>query len=589
MTDEQSEAADPSPGTVRIGAVRIRGFRGLVDTSLALQPSTTVLIGANNSGKTSVIEALASALRGRQATEDDLHVSVEAGRMDRFTVDMSLLPASGEGFADEARTVLGQAIVRGRSNAELVVLRATGQPSADGSGIKVDHEFLPSWPEPGEDDPTPMAQPRVNSRALNLLDFTLLDAQRDLVEQLRQRRSTWGRLLSRLDIPSDAATSIEDDLRRLGEQIIAASPMLDRLRSELGGISEALGASVSNVSLAPLPPRLEELARGIDVLVSTPHAASIPLRLQGMGSRSLAALMVFRAFTALRLGADLPIAPTPLTALEEPEAHLHPQAHGAVTTLIDAMPGQKVVSTHSPRVARVAALDDLRFVQRRGSNVEVRDAGSALTNQEQTQVRHLVLRPYGDVLFARLVVIGDGATEADAFPVFMRARWGSDPDGMGIAVVEVPSLGDAQVLALAAFLERIGIPWLALVDGDDAGRRAVEQIGDRLQRDLSQASELVWLPNGHSFERHLLAEGHATPVREGIEAFYGTQTLQDYAVRSRFSTEDDLLFHFLRKHKSSYGSAVAEAIVARQDEQGRPTLPTGVRQLLERAEEVLRW
>ena len=111
----------------------------------------------------------------------------------------------------------------------------------------------------------------------------------------------WGQLLSRLEVSEDAASDIEAELSRLGDWIVESSPLLDQLRQELSGVREALGSSVADVSLATLPPRLEELARGIDVLVTTPGAASIPLRMQGMGSRSLAALMAFRAFATARL------------------------------------------------------------------------------------------------------------------------------------------------------------------------------------------------------------------------------------------------------------------------------------------------
>jgi hypothetical protein len=97
----------------------------------------------------------------------------------------------------------------------------------------------------------------------------------------------------------------------------------------------------------------------------------------------------------------------------------------------------------------------------------------------------------------------------------------------------------------------------------------------------------VRLPTGHGFERHLLAEGFKEAVREGIERFYGPTALDDFATGRNHADEEALLFTFLRKHKSSYGASVAEAIVERQDEQGAPALPSGVRQLLERAEEVL--
>lgn len=575
---------------VWLESVRVRGFRGLVDTSLTLQQSTTVLLGENNSGKTSVLHALACALRARQATEEDLHVPVDGARTGGFTVDLALRPAAGSRFAEGPAAVLGQAITRDAEGAELVALRAAGSPAPDGDGVRVDHVFLRGWPMPGASEPETMAHPLVTSRTLELIDFTLLDAQRDLVEQLRQRRSTWGRLLSRLEISPEVASAIEQQLQQVGDQVIDASPVLADIRDQLRGISGALGASVGDVSLAPLPPRVDELARGIDVLLSSPETAAIPLRLQGMGSRSLAALMVFRAFTALRLGADLPQAPTPVIALEEPEAHLHPQAHAAVTTLIQQMPGQKIVSTHSPRVARAVDLSDLRHARRRGTHTEVCAPGAELYQEERTRVRRLVVRPYGEALFARLVVVGDGATEAGALPVFMQARWATDPEGLGVAVVEVPSMKHADVPPLMVFLEQLDIPWLWLVDGDQSGEKAVTNLADRLERDLSQAPQLVRLPSGQAFERHLLAEGHAEAVREGIDEFYGSEALEEYATATGFGgDEEELLFRFLRHNKGTYGAAVARAIVSRHDDEGRPMLPSGVRQLLERAEGVLQW
>lgn len=575
------------PGVVRLGAVRVDGFRGLVDTEVTVQPSMTVLLGENNSGKTSVLQAIATALRARHATEEDLHVPPSGQRQGEFVIDLLLEPVSGEVFGEGAAAVLEQAVLRGPNNAERAVVRATGQPSADGSGVSLKHAFLPSWPAAGNEEIEPMGQPRVSNRVLELLDFTMLDAQRDLVEQLRRRRSTWGHLLSRLEVSEDAASDIEAELSRLGDWIVESSPLLDQLRQELSGVREALGSSVADVSLATLPPRLEELARGIDVLVTTPGAASIPLRMQGMGSRSLAALMAFRAFATARLGADRPVSPMPLIALEEPEAHLHPQAHGAVTTLIQEMPGQKLVSTHSPRVARAADLLDLRYVRRVGITTRVHAPGAALNNEERAKLSHLVMRPHGEALFARLVVIGDGKTEADALPVFMRAHWSTDPEAIGVTVVGVPSLNSPEAVALVAFLEECGIPWLALVDGDDAGNHAVEAIAQRVGRELTEARELVWLPSGQAFERHLVAEGFADAAREAVVDFYGREEFEAFAAaRDRDINDEDLLFQFLRKHKATYGAPVAKAIVARQGA-AEPGMPSGVRQLLERADELL--
>lgn len=62
-------------GSILIDKIRIKGFRGLNNIELSLQ-DTTILTGANNAGKTSVLKALQLALGNRAfLTIDDFNIS----------------------------------------------------------------------------------------------------------------------------------------------------------------------------------------------------------------------------------------------------------------------------------------------------------------------------------------------------------------------------------------------------------------------------------------------------------------------------------------------------------------------------------
>jgi putative ATP-dependent endonuclease of the OLD family len=72
----------------------------------------------------------------------------------------------------------------------------------------------------------------------------------------------------------------------------------------------------------------------------------LPIGKHGQGVQSLAIIFLFRAFVENALGEPLPEEAEPILALEEPEAHLHPQACRSLWLSINALPGQKLARGH---------------------------------------------------------------------------------------------------------------------------------------------------------------------------------------------------------------------------------------------------
>lgn len=230
---EPAAGAAPPPANIRIEDVRVDGFRALRQLSISLEAGTTVLVGENNTGKTSLLDALATAVGGRRADDDDLYVSPTGDRFAAFTIDLTLVPESGPRFDQPVATVFGTAVQRDPADREYVAIRTEGSAGLDGSGPALRRSFLANWHDRDIAKTSEIAQPTVNDRVLKLLAFSVLDASRDLAADLRSRRSEWGRLVAGLDIDPALRATIETSLGALGHQIVVGSSVLTRLRDEL--------------------------------------------------------------------------------------------------------------------------------------------------------------------------------------------------------------------------------------------------------------------------------------------------------------------------------------------------------------------
>jgi putative ATP-dependent endonuclease of the OLD family len=495
----------PTTAGLYVSRVSVRSFRCLASLDIELEPTTTVLVGENNSGKSSLLLALATALGSRRASNDDLYRDATGQVSPTAVIDVFVAPPFPTvAFSDDIRQRLIAVQREPGSDRETVGIRTILQPSGEGSLLTAKHHFLqPSSSGEWIESPAPGFQPRI----LKLLDAHMLDASRDLLSEMGAQTSAWGRVLSDLKIPDLPDTAfgeldplgrraLEQALSEVSSQLRDASPVLKRLQEDLKGLARTQ-ATVGNVNLVPLPLRVDELGKTIEVIFFQKDSAELPLRFHGLGSRSLAALLVFSTMCVLKLGQDQGIQPHLLTLLEEPEAHLHPHAVAALLSTIDGLPGQRIVATHSTTLVAETSPPSVRLLRRRAGGVSVSNLGKA-SPRKLEHFRRFFGRPFGEVFFARLVVLGDGIAERDALPVLVGMALGADAWGEGISFVNCESMSNHQRLnPLLAALHELGIPWLCFADNDEDGGRALTQLRDPATgTPLSPTHPSVVIPTG---------------------------------------------------------------------------------------------
>jgi len=589
---------------VRITEVRIQNFRLLRELWLPLG-DLTVLIGPNNAGKTAFLQALAVALGEHRSQVEDLYVAPGGAPAESFSIDLLVQPAHGEEFEEDLRDLFADAIQIPPKGAEHIALRTSGAPDVRRGGILLRRSFLKGWERTPRDSAatTELKKPGVSREVLELFSYNFLDARRDIVDQLHGRATYWGKLAGSLDIEPGLRQEIEASLETLSGKIVKGSTVLEHVRTEIDRITEALTPGSPGVDIEPLPARIEDLARGMDVRLRAPGSAAISMAHQGMGTRSLAALTVFSAFVKIRMaGGPAALA---ILALEEPEAHLHPQAQRAVFDLACSIPGQRVLSTHSPYVTSIADIFDFRVFRRIGPSTQALwvekkkiDGSPNFNAEELEKVRRFVQRRHGEILFSRLALFVEGETEENAIPVFAEHYWKRSIHDLGISLINAE--GAENYKHFVVLLDRLKIPWLILSDGDSGGVSGIANLGKALGKNLDgSCPEVVMLPTepqGLAFEEYLLSEGFRPQIEQAIQGICGIDALEGYKrlndgqpkkrglLRDYRSAgwEERLALDFMSANKAMLGDAIARAICT-----GSQQLPAKVLEIFQRVDKIL--
>ncbi|MFC9979553.1 AAA family ATPase [Gordonia sp. NPDC127522] len=600
-TDESADGAPTSavspptnPGRfaeVYIERLEVHGFRGIDECKLELEPDLTLLAGHNNAGKSRILSALNLALGGRRADPDDFTVGQE---LEPY-IDVVLAPRlsggdpADESFEDNVGRKLGTGVqtLQEEPLRERFAWRTYVRRSAEGLGAFAETRLLTfdvtnrRWTQ------------RTDARALNadqrsLFAAELIDTKRDMVEELSRRGSPIRKILSDLEFTESNRQEIEDGLTALGASIISGSNTLMSLREALDGLHRLIG-SMGAPHLNPLPMTLDELARSVSVDLDTGSGA-LPIRMHGSGSRSLASLQVQGVLYDRRLGKDgSALAPHPVSLVEEPEAHLHPQAALELCELLVSLRGQKVVSTHSAQLVTAVPPRSIRLLRKQTAGLRIIDLGPAATaadaphralrpdlhTAEMETLKRLVERPFGEMVFATAVIIGDGATERAFLPVVV--RYALQHRAHGICVVDPESLASPVATAAVKFATLTETPWYVFADSDPSGKAAATTLlhdqGD------SDPSRLIWIENTGGTKS---TDGAFESMMTTFDSELCRAACKD--VRSDIS--DSMPLHkALKKVKGSVGVSLASRLIAEYPDIA--DWPEPLRILIERLQQEL--
>lgn len=192
---------------------------------------------------------------------------------------------------------------------------------------------------------------------------------------------------------------------------------------------------------------------------------------------------------SIKTNIDYP--PIHLVLIEEPEAHLHPQAqqvfikqaYKVLTSREKAKIGklttQLVITTHSSHITHECEFANLRYFKRiqtaageAQSSTIVNLSNVFGSNDENTEkfVSRYIKITHCDLFFADAAILIEGDAERILLPSFIRKP---DFNYIDQSYVSILSIGGSHAHKLKPFMETLGIPTLIITDLDATGEKEV--------------------------------------------------------------------------------------------------------------------
>ncbi len=563
--------------SILIKSVRIAGFRGLKNIEVELE-QTTVLTGMNNSGKTSFLKALQLALGNRLfLSPDDFYIQGNE-KAEKIIIDLLLISIDQDGnqmteFSEDWETLFTTNRIRtDDSSNSFVPLRTIIIFDSMKNNYKTQQSILQAWPDFESEDKIGWFESEngiKNSFRFDEIPFFYMDAQRDILEDIKLKSSYLGKMLDKITYPKEVVKEIEAQIKALNETAVSSSDILSTIKTTLKELDTAMDSHSEGIDITPFTKKLRDLSKGLSIYY-TDQKDSFPMEYHGMGTRSWSSLLTLKSFISLlNSNAGNDDSPFfPILAIEEPEAHLHPNAQKKLYGQINTISGQKIISTHSPYVAAAADLKQIRnFYKDDAVHCGQFDADLLNDKESIRKINRQVVNTRGEIFFSKLLVFFEGETEEQALPIFSQNYFGKSPVEMGIDFIGVG--GCESYLPFLRFSEALNIPWIIFSDNDQGGK--VEKIvKNQFSKSKSKYIEkdcLVFLVDGDDFEKQLIRDGFNNEIKKAILSLKTYNNEQhENAQKPKDETEinlydDEKLYGVITSDKAQFGPIIAEEII----------------------------
>jgi putative ATP-dependent endonuclease of the OLD family len=522
---------------MKIASVNVWNYRILKGFCVYLEDDLSVVIGKNNTGKTSLLSALSKFLSSgdsRKLLFDDINIEERERILD-------VLKGSGP---IESHAVVSSVGMRlyieyteedDLSTASKLITNL--DPDDRNIILEFSYELIGShlyelrnrWNESGQKDDISAkaflrqnlieAFGKLNRRSIctvkdgfdidldrekqsldDVIGFKFISARRDVTNKDTDKTLSGqtARIYRSLSVGSSREALVEDFKEKLRDADVVFSSTYDSIFADLiekvrcfGGIKPG----ESNIKIASTLQHRDILAGNTTVMYEQ-ETHELPEHYNGLGYMNLISMIfeidiLIKELQRARAGAG---ATLNLLFIEEPEAHTHPQMQYVFIKNIrqllleagETLPFlQTVISTHSAHIVSEAEFDSIKYLQRTGQCViakNLRNLEAKYNEGDEDERRFRFLKQYltlhrSELFFADKIVLIEGDTERILLPAMMRKI-----DQSGIPEKVVPLLSqNVSVVEVGAhsqvyekLIDFLGLKTLIITDIDTGYTEEVE-------------------------------------------------------------------------------------------------------------------
>ncbi|HVD38771.1 MAG TPA: AAA family ATPase [Solirubrobacterales bacterium] len=449
-------------GSVELVGVEVDNLRSFESTALNLERPVVLLVGPNNSGKTSILRMLDWAFNGDKREfeghpmKPEVIELLQPARVTRARARrLTLLVRISDGRRHH-RFKAEEGVVRLRLglrvSPEPTIRINLGVPTRSEGGVRDDDAYA-LFEELREETRFRLI-PATRDAASPSFATALHDA---ITRQLETGAVNPGRGRG----PAGYRT-VADALKSLSA---VAEELVEPLWEEMQGALPAGMAKNGVIKVDAEPTDLVGWISSVLRLRLTTGAhdeKSVKPTEVGSGLQSLLGLGL-----AQTEAESIDVAS--ITALEEPEAFLHPSAQRTLARdLFQVAIGKRIVSTHSPILVEEAEYRDVVLVHDRQFHHP-----SDGTDGQRSEIHTTFLTRYGaEMVFARGVVLVEGESDRELFEAFRRRFSRYDESGRLDGLMAIPTGSKDRfgpwIRLIRSYRTGAGSPlnWLALVDAD---------------------------------------------------------------------------------------------------------------------------